>query len=114
MRIATIHIVQHNEIGIPRQFTMELEILSDNIQTQEDIMDAIHAACNEYVATHSGKYIYENNYHNFNWADFEANIPGYFCVKHGFKRIQPRKTALELTVDWDEQLVTEYKEPKEE
>ena len=106
MRTACI-VVEEYGTRTNRSFTLLLQLLSDELKTEEDIKTAVRNACTDYVSTDTGKHTYEYNCHNFNWADFEMEIPDYFCVKHGFKIIPQPEATITMKVDWDEHLVND-------
>ena len=94
-----------------RVLTLNFEVPSRDF----DLKAAIKAAAREYCLTEEGKIVYSYNGYCFNWADFEAEIPGYICRKYGF-RLVPATMADEI-VDLHEQLVDEseiYPEDEEE
>lgn len=104
MRIASITVREYVNRDI-QQFTLLLEILSPDIKTTTDLEFAVQKACTEYVKTEEGKRIYSYNCQNFNWADFDMNVPEDICKKHGFRKLEGQKTEMDFTVNWDEHLV---------
>ena len=113
MRTANITVKEHGNRD-NRQFMMMLEILSPEIKTMDDLKKAVMDACTEYVGTESGKRTYSYNCGCFNWADFEMELPNYFCQKHGFKRIPSPHVEINATVDWDEHLVDDSELERED
>lgn len=98
--VRSITVIEHDSLD-ERSFTLQVEVLRDVI----DLKEAIKQACEEYVSTREGRETYLYNCRNFNWADFEANVPNLICEKHGFRKLQVSDEM--ETVSWDEQLVDE-------
>jgi len=79
-------------------------VITFDVPSKEfDIVAAVKAAATDYCMTEDGAKVYEYNCRQFNWADFEANVPNEFCEKYGFKKVDSLLGNLE--VDWDEHLV---------
>lgn len=74
----------------------------DKLKTEDDIINAIKEACDEYIRTDEGRQQYEYNCGCFNWADFEPYVPNSICRKHGFAKIDSLLSTIER--NWDEQL----------
>lgn len=98
--LKTIVAIERDGMDV-RVLTLHFEVPN----TQFDLKAAVKAACTEYCKTEEGKKVYEYNCNNFNWADFEMNVPQEICEKHGFKLIQ--SDVADEEVDWDEELVNE-------
>ena len=52
-----------------------------------DLMEAVQAACDEYVTTEEGDMVYQRNAQTFDWMDFWENVPNDLCKKYGFVKI---------------------------
>lgn len=77
-----------------------------------DIKAAVRAACTDFCKTETGREIYEDNCHEFNWVDFSQNVPDEICESHGFRRTScaqspGEKIAPIMEVSMDEDLVDE-------
>lgn len=83
--------------------TRVLTIICEVPNAEFDITSAAKAAATKFCLTDEGRQVYEHNCEQFNWADFETNVPASICEKYGFKVVD---TALnDVVVDWDEHLV---------
>ena len=86
--------------------TRVLTIMLDLLEEDIDIMSAIKEATREYILyTDEGRRTYAYNCHQFNWADFDANVPNEICEKHGFRKVD--SAINNVDVDWDAQLMDE-------
>jgi hypothetical protein len=94
-----------------RSIAITLDIFSDKIKTEDDIRVAVQSACNEYVRTPEGKKNYEYNCSSFNWGDF-GYVPNSICEKYGFRQVS--SDINDFDVDWDEELVTDCPNNKDE
>lgn len=94
--IKTITAIEHDGLDI-RTITAVFTIPSPDF----DIISAVKAASNEYIATENGKRTLEHNCGYFNFADFLACVPEEICKKHGFTY----KTTGDMIIDWDESLI---------
>ncbi len=79
--------------------TIQFDVPSEEF----DLKDAVYKAATDYCKTQDGRKIYDYNCSYFTWADFATIVPQEFCVKYGFKRIDPAVSDIE--VDLYEQLV---------
>lgn len=113
MRVAKISVQEHGNRE-NRQMILSLEITSGTIKTPEDLKEAVIKACTDFVCTPTGKRIYDYNCGCFNWADFEEEMPDYFCMKYGFKKLHDPDVEMNFDVDWDEHLVDDMELESEE
>ena len=96
--LRTITALEHEGMDV-RVLVLNFEVPNEEF----DLMAAVKAAALEYCQTEEGKKTYEYNCRNFNWADFEMNVPDEICARHGFSVLA--SPVADLVVDWDEQLV---------
>lgn len=69
-----------------------------------DVMDAVRKACTYYVTkTDEGRKVFAYNCNEFNWADFESNVPNDICRMFGFEKLE--SCGSDCIADWDEELV---------
>lgn len=78
--------------------------------TDAEIVPAIMAASQDFLNTPEGRKVWEENCHNFNFGDFDLNVPNKFCIPHGFYHLSGAPDIMEL--DFNTQIVSlEDKEP---
>lgn len=53
---------------------------------KDEIIPAIKAAAQEFLNTPEGRKVWEDNCGNFNYGDFDLNVPNGICLHHGFYR----------------------------
>lgn len=70
--------------------------------SDDELLAAIKAASQEYLETPEGRWTWEYNCHNFNYGDFDLNVPNKICRKHGFMKLDSSPDLLDL--DFNEQL----------
>lgn len=99
-KIQTIVAVERDGLNV-HAVAINLNILSED--QAFNVRQAVIDACTEFVQTEAGKRTYDYNCRNFNWADFESDVPNEICRKHGFEKLESFFDAME--VDWDEHLV---------
>lgn len=51
-----------------------------------EIIPAVQAAAREFLNTPEGKKVWNDNCGNFNYGDFDLNVPNSICLRHGFYR----------------------------
>lgn len=84
-----------------------LAITFDVPYKEFNIVTAVKAAATDYCKTTDGKNVYDYNCQQFNWADFEVNVPNEICERYGFKKVDSVLGNIE--VNWDEHLVDDSK-----
>lgn len=70
--------------------------------SDDDIVPAIKAACQDFLNTPEGRKEWDYNCSNFNYGDFDSSVPNSFCIPHGFMKLNSSPEVLDL--DFNEQL----------
>lgn len=90
--------VEHDGLNT-RILTLTFDVLDKKFNLER----AVRQACTAYCKTEEGRAVYERNCRNFNWADFNAEVPNEICREFGFQKVDSDVDTTE--VDWDEHLV---------
>lgn len=80
--------------------------------SDDELIPAIKAACQDYLNTPEGRKDWEFNCNNFNYGDFDTDVPNDFCIPHGFMKLNGVSDILDL--DFNEQLASLDEEDEED
>lgn len=58
-------------------------MMNTNLDSQNELNEAIKLACKNYLATQAGKMRYEQNGRTFDWSDV-LSLPDIICRTYGF------------------------------